>query len=41
MWEKRVDGDVQGIVVIFQVPEAARRNKVGGTRSAQLIGLVY
>lgn len=39
VWEERADGAVWGAGVMCQVAEAAGRNSVGGTRSAQLIGL--
>lgn len=39
VWEERAHSAVRGTGVICQVTEAARRNSVGGTGSAQLIGL--
>lgn len=39
VWEKRAHSAVQGSGVICQVTAAAWRNRVGGTRSAQLIRL--
>lgn len=41
MWEERVNSAVRGIGVICQVTDASRRNRVGGTRSVQLIGLAW
>lgn len=41
MWEERVNSAVQGIGVICQVTDAARRNRVGGTGSVQLTGLAW
>lgn len=41
VWEERAVSALRGIAVICQVAEAARRNSVGGTRSAQLMGLAW